>query len=75
MEGLKSEILDFQVQFLINDLYSNDIENNYILNAIFIHALRKLSSSNSKLYPAIKGLINHRNCSHCKAKSLKTEKN
>jgi len=76
MEGLKSDILEFQLQFLTSDPYSNDIESNWknfkqaILNAISTHVPQKLSSSNNKLpwiTPAIKRLINRRN-QFCTAK-------
>lgn len=83
MEGVKSDMLDFQLQFFMSDPYLNDVENNWnnlkqaINNAIIAHIPKKPSQSKNNLpwiTPSIKRLMNHRTRLYRKAKSLQTEK-
>ena len=69
MEGVKSDILDFQLQFLTSNPYSNDVESNWsnfkqaIKNAITSHIPQKPSQSRNNLpwiTPSIKRLMNCR---------------
>ena len=83
MEGVKSDILDFQLQFLSSNPYSNDVESNWnnfkqaINNAITSHIPQKPPQSRNNLpwiTPSIKRLMNRRTRLYRKTKSLQTEK-
>ena len=82
MEGIKSDMLDFQLKFFTSDPYLNDVESNWnnlkqaINNTIITHISQNPSQSGNNLpwiTPSIKRLMYHQTCLYRKAKSLQTE--
>ena len=82
MEGIKSDMLDFQLNFFMSDPYLNNVESNWnnfkqaINNTIITHIPQKPSQSRNNLpwiTPSVKRLMNRRTCLYRKAKSLQTE--